>query len=385
MRAIVVLALLAFVFALPVAAHHRPGHSGGPPTPGPTPTPTSTPSATPSPTPSPTPTPTSTPTSPTPTPTPTTAPTPTATPDDGYCSASVHAQYTTTGPDGLTYATWHPQQDPSGCYFGHEHGSDPRLFGDGSYIPTFDYVNAVAGRTEAHVGFKDFLLETNGYQWLFTVHLGSAGQPRACVRFHSIELALARLSDRQQVAHLVWLGDFGRSESNLTTEPLTPANCPTQAQDAAGSTGVRQLSVNDPDDSQYEPWRVALENTALGLVASDLQWNTLSALTTCDGLNCDTVSPTTHQGKGSFRLMDWSSSFSLTGRGTFQCDVFGKGTSGPITNHVDDGLVATSQTNGDPEHAWPIDPVTMLYRVSSGNSPTSHTATNLDGRIRAPN
>jgi hypothetical protein len=65
--------------------------------------------------------------------------------------------------------------------------------------------------------------------------------------------------------------------------------------------------------------------------------------------------------------------------------VFGKGTSGPITNHVDDGLVATSQTNGDPEHAWPIDPVTMLYRVSSGNSPTSHTATNLDGRIRAPN
>src|SRR5438067_7518874 len=43
------------------------------------------------------------------------------------CPSWVHDQYVTVGPDGKTYATWHPPVDPQyGCYFGHEHGADPR-------------------------------------------------------------------------------------------------------------------------------------------------------------------------------------------------------------------------------------------------------------------
>src|SRR5688572_20814797 len=39
------------------------------------------------------------------------------------CTPEIHNRYTTVGPDGLRYPTWHPPTDPgSGCTFGHEHG-----------------------------------------------------------------------------------------------------------------------------------------------------------------------------------------------------------------------------------------------------------------------
>lgn len=46
------------------------------------------------------------------------------------CPAELHAQFTTVGPDGKLYPTWHPAQvtDPATgalCAFGHEHGADP--------------------------------------------------------------------------------------------------------------------------------------------------------------------------------------------------------------------------------------------------------------------
>ena len=47
------------------------------------------------------------------------------------CPAWVHDQYTVVV-DGVRFATWHRQIDPMyWCSFGHEHGSDPALFGDG--------------------------------------------------------------------------------------------------------------------------------------------------------------------------------------------------------------------------------------------------------------
>src|SRR5258707_8940848 len=45
------------------------------------------------------------------------------------CPDSVHDSYTTIGPDGNVYPTWHPPVDPTfGCWFDHEHGSDPHQF-----------------------------------------------------------------------------------------------------------------------------------------------------------------------------------------------------------------------------------------------------------------
>src|SRR5262249_48533407 len=52
------------------------------------------------------------------------------------CPAWVHDQYTTTGPDGRRYATWHPQIDPVyWCYFPHDHGSDPSPLSPGHQPP----------------------------------------------------------------------------------------------------------------------------------------------------------------------------------------------------------------------------------------------------------
>jgi hypothetical protein len=85
-------------------------------------------------------------------------------PRSGECSVEVHARYSTYGPDGKVYPTWHPTKDPSGCAFGHEHGDDPRtsdLFGTVGW-PAFGYTSEVLAQTAAasgqrhedHVGHK---------------------------------------------------------------------------------------------------------------------------------------------------------------------------------------------------------------------------------------
>ena len=60
------------------------------------------------------------------------------------CTQAIHDQYSTVGPDGKLYPTWHPPTDPAtGCSFGHEHGRDPRgsaLYGVVGDIP-FGYAN----------------------------------------------------------------------------------------------------------------------------------------------------------------------------------------------------------------------------------------------------
>jgi hypothetical protein len=80
------------------------------------------------------------------------------------CSQAVHDSYSTVGPDGMLYPTWHPPVDPgSGCTFGHEHGRDPRgsdLYNQVGDIP-FGLANQYllesgfgASRHEDHVGHK---------------------------------------------------------------------------------------------------------------------------------------------------------------------------------------------------------------------------------------
>lgn len=80
------------------------------------------------------------------------------------CSVEIHNQFSTIGPDGKRYPTWHPPVDPaSGCSFGHEHGRDPRgsdLYGRVGAIP-FGYANEMLDvwdpsgrRHEDHVGHK---------------------------------------------------------------------------------------------------------------------------------------------------------------------------------------------------------------------------------------
>lgn len=80
------------------------------------------------------------------------------------CSKEIHDAWSTVGPDGKLYPTWHPPVDPvTGCTFGHEHGRDPRqsdLYNAVGKIP-FGYANEyltasgfVGERHEDHVGHK---------------------------------------------------------------------------------------------------------------------------------------------------------------------------------------------------------------------------------------
>jgi hypothetical protein len=80
------------------------------------------------------------------------------------CPIAVHNRYSTVGPDGKLYPTWHPPVDPeTGCSFGHEHGRDPRgshLYASVGDIP-FGYANEQLDtwdpngmRHEDHVGHK---------------------------------------------------------------------------------------------------------------------------------------------------------------------------------------------------------------------------------------
>ena len=80
------------------------------------------------------------------------------------CTQAIHDAFSTVGPDGKLYPTWHPPTDPAtGCSFGHEHGRDPRgsaLYAVVGDIP-FGYANEqletwdpLYPRREDHVGHK---------------------------------------------------------------------------------------------------------------------------------------------------------------------------------------------------------------------------------------
>jgi hypothetical protein len=131
-----------------------------------------------------------------------------------FCD-SVHDSYRVTGPDGRAYATWHP---PSvkiwgviDCHFGHEHGDDPRTSIANSKLPPFDYVNSLAGRSEAHTGFKVFVVNDDGRGGRFrmVVHQGSSSNNAFYENRH--ELFIDYINDDGRELHTMLLGHFGQS------------------------------------------------------------------------------------------------------------------------------------------------------------------------------
>jgi len=126
------------------------------------------------------------------------------------CQA-LHDSFVTTGPDGKRYATWHPPV-VNGCAFGHEHGSDPRLFPAFSEVgmPAFDYTSALHGISEPHNGFKVFVVrdDVNGLWYLGVMHQGTGGAARAFVQHHSLDFAVAR-ADGTLLANVHGMADTG--------------------------------------------------------------------------------------------------------------------------------------------------------------------------------
>lgn len=178
-------------------------------------------------------------------------------PGPGECAVSIHNAYSTVGPDGRIYPTWHPPVDPlTGCSFGHEHGRDPSgsaLYGEVGAIP-FGYANEMLEihgshgmRHEDHVGHK--IEWENGLRMTVTggagqvlditcdvltkLHQGSHSKDAFTNNLHELVYAL-RCSDRtaMRVTLLVPIGAPGELVAScdrnrrISVGQATPHNSP---------------------------------------------------------------------------------------------------------------------------------------------------------------
>jgi hypothetical protein len=132
-----------------------------------------------------------------------------------------------TAPDGEQYPTWHPRVDPeTGCLFGHEHGPDPRTARASQDMPAFGYAAAQMGMTEAHEGFKVFMLNSGDraddgrilradYRIVF--HMGTAGTKRYSERHHSMIYDYVAQDGSGRYAHVQGMADTGPTNQNGST------------------------------------------------------------------------------------------------------------------------------------------------------------------------
>lgn len=354
---------------------------------------------------------------------------PTATPTEEAvegetCPDWLHDSYSTTGPDGNSYATWHPQVGPEfGCYFRHEHGSDPALLGDGSWAPAFDYAPATVGMSEPHAGFKVHIwTDTAGeYQWAYLIHQGTAGQGRACVRFHTAGLAVTEVATGEVVADVQILGDFGEAVINRTKTKIPVSSCDhltplggyeaeiengIEVIDYSGSHGERQIGSYDAGTIRYEPWRLDTRATesVLGWHDGDLGVNAFTALTVCETSACERVVPSggivdgeyvydMSQGHGAGRFVSHRADdkerlgIEDMGHGGHFCtDVFGTelvdcGEPGALHQFVAPGLSAFT-TDGGKKYTSSLE---TFEHADADQLPFFRGQLNIDMALQAPN
>lgn len=120
----------------------------------------------------------------------------------GTCSAATHDTWTVDGGDGFRYRTWHPQVDPSGCVYAHEHGDDPARSTNATISASpvrFGYIGRRMNHEEAHEGFKVFIANpgdvndegrVNRVYSRSVFHMGTGGAKRFTMPHHSAEIRL---------------------------------------------------------------------------------------------------------------------------------------------------------------------------------------------------
>jgi hypothetical protein len=307
------------------------------------------------------------------------------------CPAWVHDSYTTVGPDGKNYPTWHPQIDPVyWCYFGHEHGSDPSLF-DPAYKPAYGYTATQHAMEEGHAGFKTYVVDDrSGHRWLINHHFGTGSIRRACARFHTLEFAVRDKSTNTLLADIRFMADFGPSVVNTTQEPLRPAECPDQAKEAETSKGVRQIPVGTREANPYEPWRPDHEHTVFGLDGSFVV-NTPEGVVICNDVTCDAPTNGPTNTMGVFRFLMFSGPFGIkagANTGTFYTDPMGTqllqaDSPGAIKQYVQPGTNAVFVDMAVDEECYPTDMWRAQYVCSK--EPSIQRSMSLEESIIAPN
>jgi hypothetical protein len=304
------------------------------------------------------------------------------------CPSWVHDQYVTTGPDGRSYPTWHPQIDPVyWCYFRHEHGSDPTLFSP-AYQAIYGYASAVDGANEAHAGFKSYVFDdAQNQRWLITHHFGTGSLERVCARFHTVDIAVLSQKTQEVQADLHFMADFGKALANVEgTPPLSPPGCPNQAAqaDAQASTGARAIRTANPESAGYEPWRLDASRLSLG-VQGELTFLTLNQITACDTLECRVAVPS---GKdGSTRLLKTGKDFGLSAGSAdsvFYTDSKGEarlsaGQPGAVRQYIRPGFSTSLAYLGDAAQCAAGGPWGDVYQCGEGAAPNAPAA--LEGAI----
>lgn len=158
----------------------------------------------------------------------------------GTCTAAVHDKYVIDGGDGFMYRTWHPQVDPSGCVFAHEHGDNPDSMKDTwvrqNWDGKFGYaarrmVSAAEpfGHAEGHDGYKVFVANvgdvndegrTNRTATLSTFHMGTGTPKRFTVQHHTNSIAYRYQTGTPYAATHLMMDTGGVSD---VCDPRTPA------------------------------------------------------------------------------------------------------------------------------------------------------------------
>jgi hypothetical protein len=212
----------------------------------------------------------------------------------------VHDRFSTIGPDGKRYPTWHPPVDPlTGCSFGHEHGRDPRgsaLYAEVGDLPfgyaneQLDAANLGMRRHEDHVGHKvewenDVVMRSNGAGGLLEVrcdvltklHQGTHSKDAFTNNLHELNYHV-RCSDRTEM-HITVLtaigrpGEFERTcGGTVQVGPATPVNSPV-------GDGRRKI----PDWSCLESRVMVGDGAKSDFGALHESWQTHTTLRTAEG------------------------------------------------------------------------------------------------------
>lgn len=177
----------------------------------------------------------------------------------GNCTAARHDTYVTTR-DGIVFRTWHPQVDPTGCIYAHEHGDNPTRLTDASAslpAPAFGYIlSKTPGHpAEPHEGYKIFIENpgavndedrVNRIYSRSVFHMGTGGPARVSQPHHSAEIYV-RHPEFGLMAHTQLMMDTGGH--GIVCDPRSPApNKDVVAIDFVQRCGGKKLG------SLYEIW-----------------------------------------------------------------------------------------------------------------------------------
>lgn len=315
------------------------------------------------------------------------------------CPNWVHGRFTTTGPDGRTYGSWHPQIDPVyWCYFGHDHGADPKLMPSGKDVP-FQYVAYYNNRQDEHnLGFKGFTFkDTKGNFWYINAHIGTEMVHRFGIQFHTVYIRVESPSG-EVLANLGYKADFGNTRSNRA--PHQVVGIPGQS--GIRSAGKKQVRVvqNGAGFEGYETWTIANTNSGRGLgIQGIATFDTFNPMSGCNTLRCETayIPSNLMISKGEMRGLQIFNNFGIDSRralatGTFYTDPYGKvrvdgpSNNGAVRQYIKPGVVLYPFPNVDGSGATALtkDAWGGLYRIAYGPT-TMHPATpfmDLEGGLK---